>query len=116
MIYLASPYSHPDPVVRDQRYLAACRATVNLLRTGKSVFSPVVQGHALSRFGLPTDWQFWQRHDREHLRRSDEILVLTLDGWRESVGVLAEIELAQQFGKPVRYINALTAGAERTAP
>ena len=113
MIYLASPYSHPDPAVRDQRYLAACRAAVALLLKGTTVFSPVVQGHALSRLGLPTDWEFWQRHDGEHLRRCDLVAVLTLDGWRESVGVLAEIELAREFGKPVRYF---TAGAERTAP
>lgn len=25
-IYLASPYTHPDPAVRARRYLAACRA------------------------------------------------------------------------------------------
>ena len=113
MIYLASPYSHPDPTVRDRRYLAACRAAADLLRTGVTVFSPVVQGHVLSRFGLPTDWGFWRRHDCEHLRRCDEVVVLTLDGWRKSVGVLAEIELAREFGKPVRY---LAARAERTAP
>ena len=113
MIYLASPYSHPDPVVRDRRYLAACRAAVDLLKTGETVFSPVVQGHALSRLGLPTDWQFWERHDREHLRLCDEVAVLALDGWRDSIGVRAEIEIAREFGKPVRY---LAAGAERMAP
>ncbi|MBC7855845.1 MAG: DUF1937 family protein [Pirellulaceae bacterium] len=113
MIYLASPYSHPDPTIRDQRYLAACRAAVELLQTGATVFSPVVQGHALSRFGLPTDWEFWRKHDGEHLRRCDELVVVTLNGWQESVGVLAEIELAREFGKPVRY---LVADAERTAP
>ena len=103
MIYLASPYSHPDAAVRSRRYLAACRAAVNLLRSGETVFSPVVQGHALSRLGLPTNWAFWQRHDEEYLRRCDELVVLTLDGWRESQGVAAEVQLAQRLGKVVRY-------------
>jgi hypothetical protein len=31
MIYLASPYSHPDPLVREQRFRDACRATASLL-------------------------------------------------------------------------------------
>jgi hypothetical protein len=32
MIYLASPYSHPDPLVRKARFDAACRATADLIR------------------------------------------------------------------------------------
>ena len=32
MIYLASPYTHPDPGVREARFDAACLATVELVR------------------------------------------------------------------------------------
>jgi len=31
------------------------------------------------------------------------LVVLMLDGWKESEGVLAEIELAKKTGKPIRY-------------
>jgi Domain of unknown function (DUF1937) len=55
MIYLASPYSHPDPVVREARFDAACRATVDLIRTGQPVFAPVVMGHPLVRYGVGGD-------------------------------------------------------------
>jgi len=103
MIYLASPYSHPDPAVRDQRYLAACRATVSLLLAGKSVFSPIVHGHPLMQLGLSGDWQFWKRHDQWHISMCDEVLVLAIPGWDESEGVQAEIEFAQRLGKVVRY-------------
>jgi len=106
MVYLASPYSHPDPLVRATRFDAACRATAKLIRTGRAVFSPIVHGHPLVRFGLPTDWKFWQRFDAEHLRRCDEVLVLQIDGWRESEGVRAEIELATAMGKHVSYREA----------
>ncbi|GIW55540.1 MAG: hypothetical protein KatS3mg082_1944 [Nitrospiraceae bacterium] len=34
MIYLASPYSHPDPAVREERFHAACRAAAALLLAG----------------------------------------------------------------------------------
>ena len=32
------------------------------------------------------------------------MVVLMLDGWRESVGVAAEIRIAGELGKPVRYL------------
>ena len=103
MIYLASPYSHPNSDVREHRYRKACRATVSLLRSGHVVYSPIVHSHPLVKHGLPTDWAFWQQTDRELLRRCDEVIVLTLVGWRESIGVAAEIALARELGKPVRY-------------
>ena len=34
MIYLASPYSDPDPAVREQRFEAACAVTAVMLRAG----------------------------------------------------------------------------------
>ncbi|MEX1229487.1 MAG: DUF1937 family protein [Planctomycetaceae bacterium] len=103
MIYLASPYSHPRDDVREARYQLACYATAKLMHAGESVFSPVVHSHPLVRYGFPTDWSFWQRHDREHLARCEELVVLTIRGWRESVGVAAEVALAGELGKPVRY-------------
>ena len=73
--------------------------------TGQVVFAPIVHGHPLVGHGLPTEWPFWERFDREHLRRCDELVVLTLDGWRDSVGVAAEIRIAGELGKPVRYLG-----------
>jgi len=105
MIYLVSPYSHPDALVREARFDAACRATADLVRADRVVFSPIVHGHPLVRYGLPTDWSFWQRFDLEHLRRCDEVLLLQVDGWRESEGVGAEMELAAGMGKQVEFVR-----------
>lgn len=104
MIYLASPYSHPEAIGREARFHEACAATARLLKHGTAVFSPVVFGHPLVAHGLPTDWSFWEPFAREHIARCDELLVLMLDGWQDSVGVAAEIEIAGEFGKPVRYL------------
>ncbi len=103
MIYLCSPYSDPDPGVREQRFQAACAVAARLLREGHHVYSPVVHGHPLVRYGLSADWSFWERHDRQHLKACDEVVVLTLDGWKESIGVQAELRHAGVLGKPVRY-------------
>lgn len=56
--YLASPYSSPDPVVREERFHAACRATAALLRDGLFVFATIVHSHHLVEHGLPGDWTF----------------------------------------------------------
>ncbi len=77
------------------------------------MFSPIVLGHPLVHHGLPTDWSYWEPFDCAYLRRCDEVVVLMLDGWGESVGVAAEIRIAGELGKPVRYA-ALDALVPRT--
>jgi len=103
MIYLASPYSHPDPLVREARFDAACRPTADLIRGGEPVVAPVVMGHPLVRYGIAGDWSFWQPLAKVYLRRCDELVVLQLDGRRESEGVRAEIALASALGKRVHF-------------
>lgn len=105
MIYLASPYSHPDPLVRQARFDTACAATARLLRAGQAVFAPVIQGHALIRYGVPSDWAFWHPFARRYLACCDGMVVLQLEGWRESEGVQAEMVLAAELGKRVDYLD-----------
>ena len=106
MIYLASPYSHPEAEVRQRRFDAACRAAAALIRQGRTVFSPIAHSHAICRYGVPLDWRFWQRHDRRYLQVCDEVAVLMLEGWRESLGVQAEIAIAREYGKPITFLRA----------
>jgi nucleoside 2-deoxyribosyltransferase len=103
MIYLASPYSHPDPAVREHRFQAACRAAARLIRLGRTVYSPIAHSHSIAAHGLPTEWEFWESIDRRHLDDCDEVVVLMLDGWKTSAGVQAEIKYAEKHGKPVWY-------------
>jgi hypothetical protein len=111
MIYLACPYSHHDESVRDQRFLAACRATAELIREGHTVFAPVLIGHSLANEGLPGDWEFWEPHDREQLEQASAVVVLMLPGWEESVGVQAEIEIARNLGLPIVFMPPSQSGA-----
>jgi len=114
MIYLASPYSHADPTIREARFRAACRAVVDLVRAGHVVFAPIVHCHPLVEYGFPTEWSFWERVDRAYLERCDELVVLMLEGWEESVGVRAELALAAELGKPIRYLAATLAESSPT--
>jgi len=103
MIYLASAYSHSDPAVREARFQEICKIAAALIKSGHVVFSPIAHSHHIAILGklMPTDWQLWKAQDEEHIRRCDELWVVTMDGWRESVGVQEEIRMAREMGKPV---------------
>jgi hypothetical protein len=105
LIYLCSPYTHPDIAVRQARFESACRAAAELIQQGKTIFSPIAHSHFICRYGLPLDWEFWQQHDRRYLEVCDEMVVLMIPGWQESVGVQAEIAIARELGKPVSYLD-----------
>jgi len=115
LIYLASPYTHPDPEIQHLRYLEACYATVALTQRGFVVFSPIVHSHALVPLGLGGTWEFWEHIDREFISRCDELVVLKIAGWKESVGVQAEIAIAGELRKPVRYIQRVEKKEEALA-
>lgn len=105
-IYLASPYSHPSPCVRINRWNAVCRAAGELMNAGTIVFSPIAHSHPISvQCDLPLGWDFWSAFDRAYIEWCDALMVLQLPGWKESVGVRAEIEIARDVGKPVEFME-----------
>jgi len=109
-IYLASPYSHKDPRVVEDRYGEAILATAALMKrfTSLNVFSPIVHSHPLAKIGgLRGDWEFWKALDEDFIDHCDEVWVLEIPGWRESTGVQAEIKIAEATGKPVKYVREL---------
>ena len=106
MIYLASPYTDPDPVVMEQRFDAVCRKAGELMKVGEVVYSPIAHTHPIAvRTGLPRDWEYWQRFDREMLRGASEVRILKLPGWETSKGVNAERAIARELGIPVVEID-----------
>ncbi len=106
LVYLASPYTHPDVSVRIARFDAAALASAEIIKAGLNVFSPIVHSHPLTQHGLNGDWQTWIEVDHDWIRRCDEVWVLMLRGWQQSVGVRAEIRFAGEIGRPVRYLSS----------
>jgi hypothetical protein len=104
LTYLASPYSHHDKQIQERRFQAACWQAALMLQAGKLVFSPIAHTHPIAAYGLPGDWSFWQAYDRAMLERCNELAVLQLDGWEESIGVQAEIIIAKELNLPVQFI------------
>lgn len=107
MIYIASPYSHPLFLKREERYKQTMAFCARLINEGKVVFSPIVHNHQIAFFhDLPTVALFWQTANEAMIRLSSTVLVLKLDGWETSIGVAHEIDFATGIGKPVVYSNA----------
>ena len=64
IIYLASPYTHPNFNVELERFETICIVAARLMRDGVLVFSPIAHTHPISLLGyLPKDWDYWQRFD-----------------------------------------------------
>jgi hypothetical protein len=78
LVYLASPYTHPEARVRDNIGLKLDREV---------------------------DHSFWMVQDIAILRKCDRLMVLTLDGWDTSKGVTEEIQLAHRLHMPVTYVK-----------
>lgn len=106
MIYLASPYSHPDHAVEERRFAEVCKIAGGLMASGLVVFCPIAHTHPIAvRCELPRGWDYWKRFDREFIAASSKVIVAMMDGWRESRGVTAEIAIAAELGIPVEYLE-----------
>ena len=79
MLYLASPYSDPDPLIMKTRFLLAEQVTARLLQREIWVYSPIVHCHELAlKYELPTDFTFWRAYNFAMLRHADELFVLKI--------------------------------------
>lgn len=106
LIYLASPYSHPDYTVRIYRFTQVCSKAAQLMSHGLLVFSPIAHTHPIALGGnLPLGWEYWDEFDRRMIAACDELWVYMLPGWTESVGVGAEIKIANEMGKLITYME-----------
>lgn len=105
LTYLAIPYSHPDPEVREYRFRVANAMAAYFMQMGKLVFSPISQTHPICvQCNLPGTFDFWDEYDRAVLENSKEVIVLKLDGWEKSIGVAKEKAIARELGIPIHYV------------
>lgn len=113
-LYLASPYFHPDPKVREERWLEAASAAAWLMSGGGdiiddsgekfTVFSPIAMGHPISVMGahqgIPAgfDYHYWQSSNQAFLDASQHFIALQIEGWESSLGMREELAYARKRG------------------
>jgi len=104
-IYLAIPYTGNE----NSSFIKANRIAAKLMNEGHIVFSPISHSHSIdSQCDLDKKWEFWKKQDESFIEWCDELYVVMLNGWKESVGVNAEMEIAKRLGKPIKYIEYKT--------
>lgn len=105
MIYLAAPYSHPDPVVKQQRIDMFYEYDAKLSQVGLFVVSPLYKVETAKRHDMPSDWEYWKEYCLTLLGKCDKMVVLKFDGWDSSPGVTAEIEFCNQHLIPIVFVD-----------
>ena len=109
LIYLASPYSHLDESVRERRFQRACEASAVLMWQGLFVFSPIAHSHPIALTGgLPLGFDYWKKYDEIILGRCDVLIILMLEGWKDSIGIKGEMCMARNLHKPIFYMRDIT--------
>lgn len=102
--YLATPYSDDSESVMQQRYENALRVMSELLKLDFPIYCPVVHWHNVAvNHDMPRGYDFWYKLDRLFLSKASGMIVITTDGWKESVGVTDEIKIAKEFKLPIMY-------------
>lgn len=107
MIYLASPFSHPDPAVRRDRARLAHRCAAWGLKDNHMVFSPIAYTAIFRRANpiLPADYESWKPLNEPMIEAAESLWLLAIDGWETNHGVAAELAFAHELEKRVLVIE-----------
>ena len=106
-IYLAIAYSGDE----ENAFRLCNKICAHLMLLDYVVFSPIGHSHCLAlQESLPGSWQFWGKMDIPFIEWCDMVLVIDTGYERvmNSVGVQAEINIAHQLNKTVRFIHPET--------
>lgn len=105
MIYLAAPYSDPDPVIVQARMEIIYHAIGEFMKEGKHVITPLFMHEVATRHKLDGTYEYWEDYCLDVLKRCDEMIVLCLRGWTDSRGIKGEIEFCQYHNIKVTFIE-----------
>jgi|SRR5271170_2930775 len=114
LVYLASPLTHSDAAVRQQRSVAVARASGWFMSNNRDVFmfSPIAYAHLIaSECTLPYEWHFWSEIDECMLSRCEEFWILCIPGFKKSTGVTAERKIAERLGLPIKFVTSHADGS-----
>lgn len=117
LAYLATPYRH-FPGGEDQAYIAACKLTAELLRTGISIYCPIAHSHSVATHGRlgRHDVSIWGPLARVMSGACQALLVAHLPNWELSEGIAGEVIEFEKAGKPIFDLDPQTLIAIRRRP
>lgn len=102
--YIATPYTGQET----ESFEDVTRYSGLLMQKGEVVYSPITHSHPIAEMSdLPGGWDYWEVVDRHFIKSCVKLIVYMREGWKESVGVTAEIKMAEEFRIPVEYHEAI---------
>lgn len=91
--YLAQPYSSDSLRVREERFLIAGEVCRVAHSERVPIYSPIAQWHPIAkRNELPGDVEYWWAQNRSMIFGCRIFVVLALEGWKQSSGIVQERE------------------------
>lgn len=104
--YLALPYTHKDKKIMDFRAKVSDFIFAELCKEGRVVYAPISSCHHIAiTHGLPTHYKFWKEVCETFVRASYKLIIVLLPEWEKSVGLMAELTLAQKLGLEIEWLN-----------
>lgn len=113
LVYLGAPYTHDDPEVIELRIELFCRVDAELAHMGIATCSPLAKHFILKFKNLPGTWEYWSSLGELYMQASKAFLIIEMEGWDKSKGVIDEVKLATKFGVPVYGIKPDLTGFRR---
>lgn len=106
--YLAIPYTHENVFVKHFRAEVSNFIAASLTKQGRIIFAPISAWHHMAmKYDLPGTFEYWAELDEQFIRISINLIVVMLDGWRESRGLKLEMEIAKKYGVPIEYLDPI---------
>lgn len=108
--YLAAPYSHQYPEIVIKRIELLMKADLDLtVNHQKITVSPLYKHYMLPYGNIPGDWNYWENYSKALMDQCKELIIVEMDEWKKSTGVLAEIEYAKNtLYIPIFLYNSIT--------
>lgn len=105
IFYVAAPYSDADPAVVSSRMETFHNMDAIFIAHQMVTVSPLAKHPAVIRSKLPGNWEFWKDYSEKLLFRCTHMLVLSIEGWLTSEGVMAEIEYCEENMIPYTILS-----------
>lgn len=105
-LYLATVYSKHEKGI-EVAFAESCRWAARFVRFKTPVFCPIAHFHPIAMKGLldPLDHNIWLPACRPFMEAAEGLIVVTSNGWRDSVGIAAEIAYFDSARKPIHMWN-----------
>lgn len=102
--YVSAPYG--NAVDKNERMKIITHHSSSCLKRDEYIICPLTMGHEFIKHNeLPYSSEWWLNWCIALLSKCTEMDVLCIEGWKESVGVTAEIDFAEKNKIKINYIT-----------